>query len=190
MRGQIERETLRLETSREAFLQGLGTEMAFLDLRDAADPHSDRVLELTNKTNQFNTTGKRWSAADLRTFLAEGGRVCAFRARDRFADYGLIGVIFARDLAIEQMVMSCRVLGMDLENAALAFVLGAGREGAAEQPARGVLVETVDNGACRDLFPRLGFAEIPSDDGTRRFVREAGEALAAPAHIRVAETFA
>jgi FkbH-like protein len=187
MRGQIERETLRLATSREAFLKGLGTEVVFLELEDAGDPHSDRVLELTNKTNQFNTTGKRWSAADLRTFLAEGGRVCAFRARDRFADYGLIGVIYAKDLTIEQMVMSCRVLGMDIENAAVAFMLGADRDGAGERPARGVLVETTDNGACRDLFPRLGFAEVQSTGGVRRFVLDAGATLVTPSHIRVTE---
>ena len=79
---------------------------------------------------------------------------------------------------IVQFVMSCRVVGMDVEIAAVAGVLQAmTARGAREIHAS--LVHTSANLLCRDLWERCGF--LPA--GAEKYQRIADPPLAAPAHI-------
>jgi FkbH-like protein len=80
-----------------------------------------RAFELLNKTNQFNTTGKRWDEPEFRDFLGKG-RIFIFSAKDKYSNYGIVGVICELNSVIEQMVMSCRVFGLDVEAAAVACI--------------------------------------------------------------------
>src|SRR5262249_17533700 len=52
-----------------------------------------RVAELTRRTNQFNASGKRWSETQVLDAIAEGYQCLAVDAKDRFGDYGLVGVM-------------------------------------------------------------------------------------------------
>jgi FkbH-like protein len=174
IRTQIFREEERKTLSRDEFLASLNCRVAFVEVRDAGQPEFSRVVELVNKTNQFNTTGKRWTAQEILNFCETGGAVLAFRVTDRFTEYGLVGVLFWRNGEIVQFVMSCRVLGLDVELFALAHAVTRMRPGAVNA----TLVETPDNGPCRDVFTRAGFAAA----GEGRFVLE-GEAIT-PGHIR------
>lgn len=79
-----------------------------------------RVSELSYRTNQFNTTGKRFSIAELAAALASpalDGRV--FRVKDRFGDYGLVGAMLfyteVSRLTIQSMWLSCRALARGVE---------------------------------------------------------------------------
>ncbi|MGI3777960.1 MAG: HAD-IIIC family phosphatase [Janthinobacterium lividum] len=185
IRGQIVREDTRTSLSRAEFLQTLGCEVTFLAVREPGQAEFARALELTNKTNQFNTTGRRWTAAGIQEFLRDGGDVLAFRVKDRFAEYGLVGVVYARHGLVEQMVMSCRVLGMEIEQCAVARVV-AGM--AARDPGGAVtaqLRETPDNGPCREVFQRLGFEEGERDGDMRRFALDPSRTVAMPSHITV-----
>jgi FkbH-like protein len=179
IRSQIIREGERAVLSRDAFLQSLQCRVAFLTVSHADQPEFSRVVELVNKTNQFNTTGKRWSQAEILAFIAGGGLVTAFRVADRFTDYGLVGVLFCKDLVITQFVMSCRVMGMDVEVFAASFAVNMLRadQGLAEISA--VTLETKDNSPCRDIYMRAGFAA--AEDG--RYVLPVGAMPVVPAHI-------
>jgi len=179
VRGQIVRETERKSLTREQFLDSLQCRVVFLAVRGADDAAFGRVVELVNKTNQFNTTGKRWSHAEVAAFAAEGGDVLALRVKDRFTDYGLVGVLFCRDGEILQFVMSCRVLGMEVEVYAVAhavMVMRAKRGGAVTA----ALVETADNAPCRDVFARSGFVDV----GGGRFELGEGVMPVIPGHVR------
>jgi FkbH-like protein len=154
VQAQIERETLRDATDRDSFIRSLNVQ---LELYELAPDHArfPRAFELLNKTNQFNTTGKRWQAAELADV-----RLLAFDVRDRIVDYGLVGVIIVEAAHISQFVMSCRVVGLDAEITAMAKVIDMIR---ATTPARitATLLETDTNLPCRDLFARCGFAPAP-----------------------------
>jgi len=80
----------------------------------------DRIAELTRRTNQFNLTGKRWSESDIRVAIGEGHQCLGVEARDRFGDYGLVGVmIFERSqqaLRVNTLLLSCRALGRGVEH--------------------------------------------------------------------------
>jgi len=155
------RESDRGTLSREAFLASLGCAVAIS--RVDAEGHADfaRTLELINKTNQFNTTGVRWSSAQLAYFLSVGGELIVFRARDKYADYGLVGVVLFRFGLFAQVAMSCRVLGLDIETSVIRAVMR--HKGSAVFCAR--VFETDANMVCRDLFARCGFAPAPAGGG-------------------------
>ena len=102
-----------------------------------------RVVQLINKTNQFNLTTRRRNQAELEAFLAEDGAEAFWvRLADKFADHGLIAVALAKasgdTLGIDTLLMSCRVLGRGVEALVLAE-LAAPRRGARLRPGRGGL---------------------------------------------------
>lgn len=155
MQAQFEREDQRKRLSRTEFLASLSLEVDLYEVQ-RGDQRWDRAFELLNKTNQFNTTGVRWTAEAMRARLEAGLRVFAFDVRDRFTNYGLVGVCLVDGAEIIQMVMSCRVNGLDVELAALGRLLALLRAGGATQISA-VLVETKLNLLCRDLWSRCGF---------------------------------
>jgi FkbH-like protein len=143
-------------------LSGLGTEARVFDIRLEDNARASRAIELLNKTNQFNTTGRRWTAEDFRALSDKGGSMVGFKVRDKFTDYGMVGVIVlsrgAVEMRIEQVVMSCRVFGFDVELAVL-FEVVKRAEHSGEHRLTGIIQKLSANQPCWDLFERLGFVE-------------------------------
>lgn len=156
IRAKIERQKLAGTTDREGYLRDLQLRVDIRTLANSEDRHFDRALELLNRTNQFNTTGKRWTASELQGFMAEGGTVYILRAADRFADHGLVAVALLRGDCLVQMVLSCRVFGLELEDALLAQVL-------VDHPTAGVLQaewqETGRNATAQQFLERHFYLE-------------------------------
>ena len=80
----------------------------------------DRVAQLTHRTNQFNFTTVRRNDGEIRR-LADSGLECrAVEVKDRFGNYGLVGVMIfgGRGIALEvdTFLLSCRVLGRGVEH--------------------------------------------------------------------------
>jgi FkbH-like protein len=126
-----------------------------------------RVVQLINKTNQFNLTTIRRNKAELEALLhEESTRGFWVRLTDKFADHGLIAVALARvdgpRLAIDTLLMSCRVLGRGLERLIVAeLATMAAAAGCNELVGR--YLRTERNGMVADLYPRLGFAAAGED---------------------------
>lgn len=83
-----------------------------------------RVVQLTQRTNQFNTTTVRRTEADLRNLVLSGAIILTADVSDRFGDYGLVGVLVLlpgpSTLTIDSMMLSCRALGRGVEHKLLA----------------------------------------------------------------------
>jgi FkbH-like protein len=94
-----------------------------IDIAVPADEEWPRIEQLTQRTNQFNFTTLRQSAAQLKTAVAAGAWVLRVRVSDRFGDYGLVGAMMARRqakcLMVDNLMLSCRVLGRGVEHAML-----------------------------------------------------------------------
>jgi FkbH-like protein len=176
MKAQALREEERQVMSREEFLISLSVQLRLKSVTSASDPHFPRVFELLNKTNQFNTTGRRWSQAELLQAMSNGSRLLAFFVEDKFTDYGLVGILLITGNHVDQYVMSCRVLGMEVEIAALALVLTDMQHGGAAVVTAD-LIETDANFPVRDLYKRSGFE--PEGDGKWRTHDE----IHLPAHV-------
>lgn len=152
------------DMSAEQFLQSLQVRVRISKIgldNFAGNNAVGRVLELTNKTNQFNTTGLKWTHRELEAFLHEGGSVYAFEVSDKYAAYGLVGSLFIIHGVIRQYVMSCRVLGMGVETSALASIVQQ-IEGS---HVVGAVIETALNRPCQDIFAKLGLRASPSTRG-------------------------
>jgi FkbH-like protein len=174
-----ERERQSQQMSRQDFLASLSLAVNLVDITDMDHPGFPRVLELINKTNQFNTTGKRWTKQECMPAVATGTRFIALDVEDRFTGYGIVGVVVVRESHIVQFVMSCRVVGMEVEIAALSEILRAIYEGGFGS-ARASLEETDLNLLCRDLYERCGFNRRGD-----QWIRPLIPLLEKPSHIRI-----
>ena len=114
----------------------------------------ERIGELFERTTQFNTTGRRFSAGELAAHAAAGALFCA-RARDRFGDYGLVAAAVVEAGEIIAFAMSCRVIGMEVEHRFMAHVLDHLADTHAQ--ALGRIIETSRNGPVRNLYADNGF---------------------------------
>jgi FkbH-like protein len=109
--------------SAEEWLRSLETE---LTVEESGDADRVRVVQLMNKTNQMNLSTRRVSEAELRTWLqADNRKLWAFRVKDKFGDSGLTGILSLEirdDTAqVTDFVLSCRVMGRNVERAMVAF---------------------------------------------------------------------
>ncbi len=159
--------------SPEAFLESLKME-ALCSVNDAA--LLARSAQLSQKTNQFNLTLKRYTEAQISELLQDPRCVliCA-SLRDRFTDHGWIALaIFRRDDAsghwdLDSFMMSCRVIGRGFERAFLHACIAHVRT-THPLPIRASYVPGPRNAPAKDFLPGMGFRSLGEEqDGTRRF---------------------
>jgi len=136
----------------ESFLEQIGAVVTF-DFAAAAEP---RVLELVNKTNQFNLNGGRYTQADWQKLVSSpGALLAAVSYEDKFGPLGTIGVVAGqpggRTLVIETWVMSCRAFARRIEHQTLKMLFET--TGASEIDFR--FTPTAKNGPLRDFFATL-----------------------------------
>jgi len=156
-----------------------------------------RAAQLINKSNQFNLTTRRYTEAQLADIAAQASSVAlCLRLVDRFGDNGLIGVLIARpdadvaadELLIDSWLMSCRVLGRQVEVAALQVLAAeAARRGAAALV--GEYRPTPRNALVADHYAKLGFEAIAvpatQSNGVTRWRYDIEAAPPLPHHIQL-----
>lgn len=85
-----------------------------------SEEDAPRVAELSQRTNQFNLSGARYTEDDVRRFIASDEyRVLSLRASDKYGDMGIVGAAVVRladSPVIEGFFISCRVFGRGFEN--------------------------------------------------------------------------
>jgi FkbH-like protein len=167
-------------TDLPAYLSGLRME---LEWRSFSAADRVRIVQLINKTNQFNLTTRRRSETEVeRLTTSDEALTLQFRLKDIYGDNGMIGVIVAEpitemeklpgikfgqhDLLVSTWLMSCRVLGRQVDEAMMNVLAEQARN-------RGVLrlfatyVPTAKNEMVREHYARMGFSALgASADGT------------------------
>jgi FkbH-like protein len=88
----------------------------------------DRIAQLTNKTNQFNLTTRRYSTTEINEFIELGNIVLYLSVEDCFGEYGISGVAIIKksqkyEWLIDTFLLSCRVIGKKIESAFLNEVI-------------------------------------------------------------------
>lgn len=185
------RRAAALETTGDldSFLAGLGM---VLEHRPIGDGDLVRAAQLLNKTNQFNLATRRLGEDAVRALAADPDRLAlGFRLKDRFGDNGLIAVVtgrFAdgRIFVVEDWLMSCRVIGRDVEYATLVALVGyLRRRDVAAVEAR--YVPSGRNGMVADLLARLGFDTVADHDGGCRGTLDLAGFLVRPSPVTIAD---
>jgi FkbH-like protein len=148
-----------------------------------------RVAQLTQKTNQFNLTTRRYSEQEIAAKAADARwHVDALTASDRFGDYGLVGVaITSRDgevCEIDSFLLSCRIIGRSVETALLSYV-ARGAVARGMRKLRGWYLPTRKNAPSRDFYPKHGFKMINESDGKMQFVYDLSEELGWPDWVKL-----
>ena len=168
---QAQREREELEqnlTSREDFYRSLQQEAEIAPVTKAS---LARIAQLTNKTNQFNLTTRRYTEQEILGMTGSGEGECfSIRVRDRFGDNGLVGVAITRESGdiceIDTFLLSCRVIGRTVETAFLSFLADHARGNGARK-IQGWFLPTKKNAPARDFYSAHGFAAIEqSEKGT------------------------
>lgn len=159
LQAKQKRDRLATEMDRDSYLKSLDIRVQIEVVGEASHPKFARAAELVNKTNQFNTTGRRWSQGDFDDLFACRGQIVALSAADRFGDNGLVAVAVVRANEITQVVMSCRVFGFGLETALLHEAMRRIRETAHHAPIVASLVDTGKNMTCACYYRDNGFTQ-------------------------------
>jgi FkbH-like protein len=154
---------------------GAGDYLAKLEMkmRIGLDPaeHLARLSQLTQKTNQFNLTTRRYDEHQMQGFIDSNDWVVAdFSLADTFGDSGIVGLAMFRKLEakraeLDTFLMSCRVIGREAESAFMHSLLRL----MADQGVEEVIADykpTAKNELVKNFLPQQGFRL--GDDGRYR----------------------
>ncbi len=186
-----EREALRGQSqSLDDFLHGLGMSVA-----DGPVTPVDlaRATQLIDKTNQFNTTARRYTPEELSWLAASPANIMLqFRLSDRFGDHGLVSVMVLRPdpddpgaLEVDTWVMSCRVFGRQLEVEAMNIAVEAARSRGI-RAFRADFIPTGRNAVIGNLYASLGFLRVSpaaAENGAQRWLLHLDEYVSRPTAI-------
>jgi len=184
-----QRRDLRQKMTEDEFLATLGLEVF---LYPPAESDKTRVTQLVNKTNQFNVTTQRYTLGEIEAKIdADDHDVFCATVRDKFGDYGLVGVAILKTdtdtntADFDTLLMSCRVLGRGIETSIIEHAkrLASNRN---LKTISGTYIPTAKNQMVADIYSRHGFKEIEggSEEGQTSW-SSASEPSVVPAYLSV-----
>lgn len=147
------------------FLENLCMEA---EIKPFAEIYLDRITQLTNKSNQFNLTTKRYSRAEIENVAHDKSFITLYgRLKDKFGDNGLVSVVIGsiKDsiLTIDLWLMSCRVLRRGFEYAMFSEFLRICKENGISE-IKGNYYKTAKNSMVKDFYQDLGFSCVEKTD--------------------------
>ncbi len=127
-----------------------------------------RITQLTNKSNQFNVTTKRYTAAEMEEVYKSDSYIRLYgKLIDKFGDNGVVSVVIGKKrgdtLDIELWLMSCRVLKRDMEFAMLDTLVDKCKSNGIKT-IRGYYYPTAKNSMVKELYGTFGFTKVSEDD--------------------------
>lgn len=149
-----------------------------------------RAAQLTQKTNQFNLTTRRYSEQQLAALCADARwRIYIARVKDRFADQGLVALLIARagseTWEIDTLLLSCRVIGRTVETALLALLAEEARKTGA-RTLQGWFLPTPKNAPAQSCYADHQFQLITQRDNETLWALDLAQAqLACPDWIQL-----
>lgn len=132
---------------------------------DDFDPiYLQRIVQLTNKSNQFNLTTKRYTQAEMEEVFHSDNYIRLYgKLTDKFGDNGVVSVVIGKkensSLHIDLWLMSCRVLKRDMEFAMLDELVKESLKNNISE-IFGYYYKTAKNNMVKDLFASFGFEKI------------------------------
>lgn len=156
-------------TDMESYLRSLQMELTFESVNDY---NVVRMAQMTQKTNQFNLTTRRYTETDIRNFERSGGKVWGIRVKDRFGDSGLTGLAIVRiqndEAFIDTFLLSCRILGKNIEEVFVRYVLHQLQLSGVKK-VRAIYQKTLKNAQVREFYDRIGLSLVRTDEEVREY---------------------
>ncbi|MCU0359123.1 MAG: HAD-IIIC family phosphatase [Bacteroidia bacterium] len=171
---QFQRESAKDQFgSIDDYLASLGIELTVL-VDDAA--YIPRISQLTQKTNQFNLTTLRYTENQIEQFMEHPKSFTASMfVKDKFGDSGLTGVCILKEdegdprvIHIDSLLMSCRILGRNIEYVFLDHVIELA-EKKGYSTIRAQFITTKKNAQVKDYYEKIGFELLRESEGTKSY---------------------
>lgn len=166
-RAQMYRENA-LRSAASASFSNYGEYLRSLAMRAEIGPFRPgqlgRITQLINKTNQFNLTTRRYTAAEVEALMNDPACVTLYgRLLDKFGDNGIVTALIGRQtgdaLDIELWIMSCRTFKRNLEYALFDRLVDVCRERGIKT-INGIYLPTAKNLLVADFYATIGFEKI------------------------------
>jgi FkbH-like protein len=180
-RGQFKRSDI------EDYLKYLDME---LYVGEADGFHIPRISQLTQRTNQFNLTTKRYNESQIKEMIEDPEKdVFYAKLKDRFGESGVIGVAIqsysGNNAFIDTFLLSCRAIGRGIENVLLKVCLDEAIQRDCEN-IFGTYIATAKNGQVRDLYPENGFSRVETEEDKMIYVHPLAKAhMTFPAYFKL-----
>ena len=186
-----ERERLKDSvTDMASYLHSLEMQMVWLPFEPIGQ---SRIAQLINKSNQFNLTTRRYTEEDVAALINRPEALTLqLRLLDRFGDNGMIAVIIGKPAAdkaieIDTWLMSCRVLGRQVEEATLNLIVERAKQLGAKQLI-GRYLPTAKNGMVKEHYAKLGFSSVAqNEDSSSEWALDLDTYEPKPNHIQTVE---
>lgn len=138
------------------------------EIRPFAPVYLARIAQLTNKSNQFNLTTRRYTQEELERLAADPAHLTLYgRLIDRFGDNGVVSVVIGKQegeaLDIILWLMSCRVLKRDMEFAMMDTLVAECRRRGVKQ-IRGYYYPTAKNAMVQKFYALQGFEKVSENE--------------------------
>ena len=126
-----------------------------------------RIAQLTNKSNQFNLTTRRYTQNEIEQAAGDKGHITLYgKLADKFGDNGVVSVVIGAvqngECHIELWIMSCRVLKRNMEFAMMDSLVKNCKEHKVSI-IRGYYYPTAKNAMVRDFYQTMGFEKVSED---------------------------
>ncbi|OGG79567.1 hypothetical protein A3A39_02390 [Candidatus Kaiserbacteria bacterium RIFCSPLOWO2_01_FULL_54_13] len=174
--------------SLEEYLRTLGTTIT---IRKASPDSIPRVAQLTQKTNQFNTTTRRRTEEEIRKLTSDKNTlILTVDVKDNFGESGLTGVAIVRlakeNWRIDSFLLSCRVIGRGAEDGLLSAIIKRAKRAKAKTIV-GEFIPTPKNAPAKGFYKRCGFVLAESVGKTEMWEYSPIKNFEAPKTVTVKE---
>lgn len=155
----------------QEYLESLDLEIT---LFENSSKLTSRLAQLTQKTNQFNLTTKRYLEVEVEDIINSDRSIAySINVKDKFGDFGVTGLAFVhlanQEANIDSLLMSCRILGRNIELKFLDEIVN-------DLKVKGVhtiyaiFVPTAKNGQVKDFYDEFGFTLLEEKEGTKEYI--------------------
>lgn len=146
-----------------------------LEMKGRIEPfipmYMSRIAQLTNKSNQFNLTTRRYDQAEIEKLSKDPSMVTLYgKLEDKFGDNGVVSVVIGKikgdannELHMELWLMSCRVLKRDMEFAMMDELVSRAKDKGIKT-IYGYYYPTLKNAMVKDFYKIQGFELVNEDE--------------------------
>ncbi len=150
----------------DSFIRSLEIKMT---IQAANKMNIRRIAQMTQKTNQFNLTTRRYTESELNIMLSGGAKIWCLSVSDKFGDSGITGAIIIKNNEMDELLLSCRILGKGIEKEFVVQILSKLKQiGITDLKA--VYIPTSKNAQVKEFYENSRFKLIAEEpDGTKKY---------------------
>ncbi|MFX0125916.1 MAG: HAD-IIIC family phosphatase [Candidatus Hodarchaeota archaeon] len=165
-------ELMKSTPSLEKYLQSLDTKIY---VWKAKTSDVTRVSQLTQKTNQFNMTTRRYTELDIQNFMhSDDYDVYVIASEDKFGDNGKVATVILKKnkdntAEIDTFLLSCRIMGRFMEDQILSYVEDQSRQDGIRKM-KAYYIPTAKNIPAEDFFERMNYQIIRNESTVKEYI--------------------